>query len=597
METEAKFIVPDAATYAKLRRMPRLGPYKLGKPEVKTVQDSYVDTDGRHFFQQRFAVRLRAGDGGLRLTLKNFGERPQNAIHSRTEIESIVPGRDITAWPAGEARKLAEEIAGHEPLMDLVSLDQNRVVAPITDGIRLVAEWSLDTVTLAGADTPFYELEIELRPDGRERDLRELSDFLTAKYGLRPQPQSKFERAVQARPPVVSDAPTTRLAEPVAGAATPLVITPARHAPTTRLSEPADAAIPTLPAVTPAVEEPAAGTPAATKPPRHSAAGTDKVPAPTAKPLPGIVRTDPMAVAGRKILRLQWERLQAVEQAGPVHNNPDAVHDMRVASRRMRAALPVFTIYEAGGIKRTVRQGLRDLARTLGAVRDLDVLIDHAELFHAGLPIEQQDDMAGLLAHWQAERERAQHALQDLGDSTEYRQLKRGLRTLLSSEVKATPAFDGDTPLPFQVRHVAGGAIWTQYEAVRAYEAIMKQVTIPQLHALRITGKYLRYTLEFFREVLPADAGTLIADVVEMQDQLGALHDAEVAADRVRVYSKDTHGKHPKRTASPVPPGLAAYLAERERAAGTIHHDFALTWTQLTSPQWRSRLAAAIAAI
>ncbi len=646
METEAKFIVPDAATFAKLRRMPRPDPYRLSKPVVKMVQDRYVDTAGQHFFAQHFAVRLREGDGGLLLTLKSFGDPPRGAIHRRSEVESRVPSLDITTWPAGEARSMAEEIAGHEPLLDLVRLTQTRVVALVTDEARLVAEWSLDEVLLDGAATPFYELEIELRPDGRPRDLRELSDFLVGKYGLRPQPLSKFERAMQVRPATArSNTPTTDL--PAATPATSvLTVAPAAPVP----AAPSDAEIPTLPPVAltvplaatdlpsapPAAAKPvrkrAAKSPAVVAPPAVAAvaestpevppadavaertpgappadAGADSPPeapvvddapaAAPAKPLPGITHTDAMASAGRKVLHIQIERLLTVEKAGPVPNDPAAIHDMRVATRRMRAAMPIFRAYERGGIERAVQHGVRDLTHALGAVRDLDVLIDHAQEFCAGLPPDQQADLDGLLTRWHADHDKAQHTLADLLDSADYRRLKKKLRAFVRSAPQDAPHFDGDTPQPYQVRHVAGGAIWTQYEAVRAYEAIMDEITIPQLHALRISGKYLRYTLEFFREVLPGDAGTLIRDVVEMQDQLGALHDAEVAAGFVRTYVAHAHGRYSKHEATPVPAGLAAYLAEREHAAGTIHSEFALTWAHLTSPDWRTRLATALAAI
>jgi CHAD domain-containing protein len=120
---------------------------------------------------------------------------------------------------------------------------------------------------------------------------------------------------------------------------------------------------------------------------------------------------------------------------------------------------------------------------------------------------------------------------------------------------------------------------------------------VPQLHALRITGKYLRYTLEFFKEVLPADAEALIRDVVGMQDELGLLHDADVAAGLIRDYVATLlQGKRKRRPAGP-PPGLADYLADREAAVTHVRDHFGSTWATLTGPDWRARLAAALAAV
>ena len=111
------------------------------------------------------------------------------------------------------------------------------------------------------------------------------------------------------------------------------------------------------------------------------------------------------------------------------------------------------------------------------------------------------------------------------------------------------PPDDTEGVVSTQVRHVAGSVIWSHYEAVRAYETIMDTVTIPQLHLLRITGKYLRYTLEFFSEVLPSEAGALIRDVVGMQDQLGNLHDADVAIALIQDYLAATQPRKAKRRA------------------------------------------------
>ena len=64
----------------------------------------------------------------------------------------------------------------------------------------------------------------------------------------------------------------------------------------------------------------------------------------------------------------------------------------------------------------------------------------------------------------------------------------------------------------------------------------MGEPSIIQLHELRITGKYLRYTLKSFLEVLPPEADALVKDVVNMQDALGELHDADVTMHLIRDY-------------------------------------------------------------
>ena len=90
--------------------------------------------------------------------------------------------------------------------------------------------------------------------------------------------------------------------------------------------------------------------------------------------------------------------------------------------------------------------------------------------------------------------------------------------------------------------------------------------------------------------MLGKEAGALIRDVVRLQDQLGALHDADVSAGLIREYLDKQDG-------GDKPPGLAAYLRDREAAIANLCINFRPAWDTLSSPEWRARLAAAIAAL
>lgn len=86
------------------------------------------------------------------------------------------------------------------------------------------------------------------------------------------------------------------------------------------------------------------------------------------------------------------------------------VHNMRVASRRLRAAMDNFvTCFEGEPFKKHYKQ-VRTITRTMGAVRDLDVLIARFErernaLSAASENTEGQRDIQGLIQHLQYERE------------------------------------------------------------------------------------------------------------------------------------------------------------------------------------------------
>jgi CHAD domain-containing protein len=239
--------------------------------------------------------------------------------------------------------------------------------------------------------------------------------------------------------------------------------------------------------------------------------------------------------------------------------------------------------------------GVRDVTRALCGVRDLDVLMEHARGFQDSLPEEERKDLDGLIGMWEKERKGLRKRLIRELRSSDYRRFKRRMARFLEGD---TDNAEGIDPMqPHQVRHVAGSAIWARYEVVRAAETVMDAPTIEQLHALRIHGKYLRYTLESFRDVLPSDVDDLIKTVVAMQDHLGSMHDADVASILIREYIARHHRKRKGKEESAVPAGLTAYLDEREAAVRTLADSFGPLWTRISSPKWRSRLAGVVAAL
>jgi CHAD domain-containing protein len=558
METEAKFTVPDEGTFKRLKSARSFGVYKRRGGRTVNVSDRYLDTADRRFYARHFYVRAREGvalgGNGVLLTLKRLGAVASGPVLTREEHQMQVPGLDSAEWPQGEVRRLVEEIGGGEPLIDMVTVAQVRNVSVLYQGERAVAECSLDHVMLTTPGEPVeaYEMELELLPDGSMSDLKVLSELLVGEHGLVGQPLSKFERA--------------------------MLLTSVAH----------DSTGDDAPVVTEGTGDEKSGPPPAVEVAERKRAKQTE----TIRREAGVLPTDNIGVAARKIVGMHFGAMMANEEGTRLGAEPEALHDMRVATRRMRAALRLLGPYLGdGGSVGKVRRGLRSVTRALGVVRDLDVLIGQASEFRERLPEEAKEGMDGLLEAWSAQRKRGRKELVRLLDSKEYGRFKRRMERFLAEEDVEADHEAGVEP--HQVRHVAGSAIWGRYEAVRAYETVMDAPTLEQLHALRISGKYLRYTLECFRETLPAGAGVLIRDVVGMQDQLGALHDAEVGAVLVRQYM----GKKSNKRDVEVPVWLAAYLADREDAMRRLYDDFAGTWEKVSGAKWRGKLAAVIAGV
>ena len=90
------------------------------------------------------------------------------------------------------------------------------------------------------------------------------------------------------------------------------------------------------------------------------------------------------------------------------------VHVMRVTSRRLRAAMDNFVeCFQKEPFKKYYKQ-VRTITRTMGAVRDLDVLITHFQNELQTLSVAEQGDIQGLIEHLQQKREEARKPMLEL---------------------------------------------------------------------------------------------------------------------------------------------------------------------------------------
>ena len=121
---------------------------------------------------------------------------------------------------------------------------------------------------------------------------------------------------------------------------------------------------------------------------------------------PGVLADDHLAEAGRKVLRFHLARMVAREAGTREGADAEELHAMRVATRRQRAAWRVFG--DAFDPKRTARhrRRLRLVAADLGAVRDLDVLIESIEAYQGRQPEDEAAGARAARASWRARRER-----------------------------------------------------------------------------------------------------------------------------------------------------------------------------------------------
>ena len=304
---------------------------------------------------------------------------------------------------------------------------------------------------------------------------------------------------------------------------------------------------------------------------------------------PGVTADDHVAEAGRKVMRFHLARMLAREAGTREGSDPEDLHAMRVATRRQRAAWRVFGASFRPARTKRYRNGLREIASRLGAVRDLDVLLEAADLYRADLPVSEQRAIEPLLSDWREHRDDARVLLIRELDSDGYRRWVDDYRDFVRTEGAAVvPVLPTQ---PHRVRDTAGSRIWTAYEQMRGYEPVLRWADVETLHELRIAGKWLRYTLEFVREALGDDAAPLIARVTALQDHLGLMNDADVSASMARTFLVEHAGDLSGLESA----AIGRYLISREREVARLRRSIGAPWRGVAGVTFRRTLGRVVA--
>ena len=259
--------------------------------------------------------------------------------------------------------------------------------------------------------------------------------------------------------------------------------------------------------------------------------------------------------ASSALVRLLERRTRALRRqlAAAIAGKDTGVHQARVASRRLREALPVLTEglhhTKAGKANRKIRR----LTQALGTVRELDVtlhLIDElAE--RSDIPRVALGEVRALVME---EREQRRSVMLHRLDAVDAAKLARRLETVRQSLMKpaATHAW----------RAALAGRIARRARRLERAIDAAGQIYEPEgLHQVRISAKKLRYALEIADESGAAPGAEALRIIKRVQDTLGRLHDLQVLQHHVAAV-----GAAPRKGRSTPDAGLAvlARLIEDE---------------------------------
>jgi CHAD domain-containing protein len=288
-----------------------------------------------------------------------------------------------------------------------------------------------------------------------------------------------------------------------------------------------------------------------------------------------VAELGPDASAGdvvQRALALSVIRLIRHDAVVRLDLDPEGVHQARVATRRLRSDLRTFRPLLDREWSTALRDELGWIARLLGAVRDGDVLLGRLREKAGALPGELQGASSAPISDLQASRDAALTTLLDALRSTRYVELLDRL-----VEAAGAPALRGDADgpaadtIPALVRRP-----WHKLE--KRAGKLPDDPTNAELHEIRIRTKRVRYAAEAAAPVAGKPARALGHAAARLQDVLGDLNDADVAAGWLDDWGAQAGAGDGTRAAE----ALAAL--ERD-ATADLRDRWRAAWDELAEPK------------
>ncbi len=281
-----------------------------------------------------------------------------------------------------------------------------------------------------------------------------------------------------------------------------------------------------------------------------------------------LMKETPLWMAARGLLAgrgadffSRWEKVA-------VTFDPEDIHDLRVASRRLREALALFApCYPDKGISR-LRKNVGKVTDILGDLRNIDEGLAFFRLEVKELGSEQEKEVAGFIASYEKKRETARKKLkQDL-----FRTSNGSLRKYLVRTVHAPILFDqppGKADPFMTIEDFARESVDLRLVPILLLvPAARRPADAAAQHQMRIAVKKYRYRMEVLSPLMNEEYEKLHGHVKEYQEILGRIHDLD-------VFSELIAGS---RLSAPTKEKLSALIvAKREKYFGSFLEKLANT--------------------
>jgi triphosphatase len=231
-------------------------------------------------------------------------------------------------------------------------------------------------------------------------------------------------------------------------------------------------------------------------------------------------------------IRRYWSAWNRHEPAARLGDDPEELHDLRVAGRRLDAILRQFRSSLPASFL-DVRATLKTVLRALGSVRDLDVALSELESFSRKLPKSERVSIKPLKRHLVSERGRAHARMLRVLDSIWVQKNLQELTTVLTAPFVPSEHSAAELAL-----RVAPELVRRRYRKLRKRaDRLTLDSSMDEFHQVRGQVKKLRYALEAVAVIYGKPASEMLRALCRWQEKLGVQQDAAVASVRLNALA------------------------------------------------------------
>jgi CHAD domain-containing protein len=304
------------------------------------------------------------------------------------------------------------------------------------------------------------------------------------------------------------------------------------------------------------------------------------------------------AVLAARSIRKQAKALSRHIDGTRTGEDLECLHQARVASRRLRAALSTFRDCWPGKTFRKWRKQMRQFTVALGPARDIDVQVQYIQRTLADLPEDKRPCQAGvarLLLRLRQRRESLQPRVVRALDSVEGSGVLKEMRSATERVLTGQEDDPTSAASAFVFAQAREHIVRRLYKLMGYQGSLADPGDRQRHHQMRVAAKRLRYTMELFKPAYRDTMDETLAAVKEMQTLLGAVHDSDVwtedlqrfrdlEQERTRQYFG--HSRPFKRLA----PGIDYLLKHQQEVREQAFLELKRRWGELQDAQIWERL-------